>query len=201
MRNAVVENLKRRLWVSTLLQDPFLSKRLIPTEGSVRVTGFLVCVACLFFCIDEARSSGLEGAGGVRPSATAVPPVVGGSAALAQRPEAPPQRAAMVSLVALLARPREYDGKIVQVVGFAHLEFEGNGLYLHREDFEQGLVKNSVWVDISGQRARLAPNDRYVIVEGVFNARNNGHMGLRSGSLERVTRFDAWPSRKEMDER
>jgi hypothetical protein len=166
----------------------------------VRVTSIVFCVACLFLCIEEARSSQRETANGAHPSATAPPARVGGSAVGAQRPEAPPQRAAMVSLVALLARAHEYDGKTVQVVGFAHLEFEGNGLYLHREDFEQGIVKNSVWLEVSGEQASSAPTDRYVIVEGVFNARNNGHMGLRSGSIERVTRFDPWPSRREMED-
>jgi len=167
----------------------------------VRVTGIAFCVACLFLCIEEARSSEHEIASGAHPSATAPPPGVGGLAVGAQRPQAPPQRAAMVSLVALLARAYEYDGKTVQVVGFAHLEFEGNGLYLHREDFEQGIVKNSLWLEVSGEQASLAPTDRYVIIEGVFNARNNGHMSLRSGSIERMTRFEPWPSRKEMEDK
>jgi hypothetical protein len=49
--------------------------------------------------------------------------------------------AELVSLVRLMATPEKYDGKAVQVVGFLRLEFEGNGLYLHQEDYEHGITK------------------------------------------------------------
>src|SRR5258708_13623082 len=52
-----------------------------------------------------------------------------------------------VSLLQLIATPRAYHEKVVRVIGFAFLEFEGHGLYLHKEDFEHSLLKNSVWLD------------------------------------------------------
>jgi len=40
-----------------------------------------------------------------------------------------------VSLIQLIANPQAYDGKTVRITGFLHLEFEGNAIYLHNEDF------------------------------------------------------------------
>src|SRR5262245_48410663 len=39
-----------------------------------------------------------------------------------------------VSLYELITRPAEFHGKRVRVIGFAHFEFESNGLFPHRED-------------------------------------------------------------------
>ena len=52
----------------------------------------------------------------------------------------------LVSLIQLISTPKAFDGADVQVIGFLRLEFEGNALYLHKEDFEQRISKNSVWV-------------------------------------------------------
>ena len=103
-----------------------------------------------------------------------------------------------VSLVELIARPEVYDGKAVRVVGFANFEFEGNGLYLSREDWERAIYRNALWIDpprsvqTDSGRAPTALNRRYVIVEGTFNATHRGHLGMFSGALERVTRLDPW---------
>jgi hypothetical protein len=52
-----------------------------------------------------------------------------------------------VSMVQLLAAPEKFHGKLVGVFGFLRLEFEGDALYLHREDDTQGVTRNVVWVD------------------------------------------------------
>jgi hypothetical protein len=102
------------------------------------------------------------------------------------------------SLAELIARPELYDGKRVRVIGFVNFEFEGNGLYMSREDWEQSIFRNGVWIDpparfqADGGPAAVVPNQRYVIVEGTFDARHTGHMGMWSGAVERVTRLDPW---------
>src|SRR5690349_6313687 len=68
-----------------------------------------------------------------------------------------------VSLIQLIARPADFDKKMVRVIGFCHLEFEGNGLFVHRQDFEQSISKNGLWLDAPRGKASLS--DRYVIVE------------------------------------
>jgi hypothetical protein len=55
-----------------------------------------------------------------------------------------------VSMIQLIARPDDFDGEYVRVIGFYRHEFEGNALYLHREDYEQGLTKNGLWMDGAG---------------------------------------------------
>jgi hypothetical protein len=105
-----------------------------------------------------------------------------------------------VSLLQLIANPGEYHGKLVRVIGFFRLELEGDALYLHRVDFQQGLTKNAVWVDV-GQRVSVGGrnlSDRYVLIEGVFNAEDKGHMDLFSGSLKEVKRMEHWRSRKDL---
>ncbi len=45
-----------------------------------------------------------------------------------------------VTLVQLIANPEKFDGKSIRVIGFLRLEFEGNVLYLHREDYEHAIL-------------------------------------------------------------
>jgi hypothetical protein len=106
-----------------------------------------------------------------------------------------------VSLVQLIANPSEYHGKFVRVIGFCRLEFEGDALYLHREDFEQGITKNAVWLDV-GRSISMSSrdlSDGYVLVEGVFNAEDKGHMDLFSGCLREIKRIEHWRSRNELE--
>ncbi len=37
------------------------------------------------------------------------------------------------SLIRLIATPEKYDGKTIQVIGYLHLEFEGDAIYLIRK--------------------------------------------------------------------
>lgn len=46
----------------------------------------------------------------------------------------------------LIARPRDFHGKRVRVLGYAHAEFESSGLYAHREDFEHAMYSNGLWL-------------------------------------------------------
>jgi hypothetical protein len=99
-----------------------------------------------------------------------------------------------VSLVQLIADPAHWNGRYVQIIGFLNLEFEGDALYLHREDWKKGLTKNGLWVDVtSEQRATMSPlRRRYVIIAGVFDGTRHGHGALFSGTLREVSRCDPW---------
>jgi hypothetical protein len=108
-----------------------------------------------------------------------------------------------VSIIQLIATPQSYDGKSVIVAGFMRLEVEGDALYLHEEDFKYGLTINSVWLTVTDaildQREKYT--DKYVEIEGTFNARNTGHFGMFSGSIENIKRLDITPSRNDLDEK
>ena len=86
------------------------------------------------------------------------------------------QQSIQVSLIQLISNPEKYDGKPARLIGFLRLEFEGNALYLHREDYEQSLP-NGIWVDVpkdlSKDENRLL-NNQYVICEGIFHAADLG---------------------------
>ncbi len=96
-----------------------------------------------------------------------------------------------VSLVQLVATPERFDGKAVRVIGFLHLEPEGTALYLHSEDLIYTLVKNGVWVNPTADFKKKL-SDRYVLIEGTFDARDHGHKGLWSGAIRDVTRATPW---------
>ena len=104
-----------------------------------------------------------------------------------------------MSLLELIARPKDYDGKPIAVIGFAYIEFEGQGLYLHREDYEHNLGTNAVWVDVDLRPEFTALNGRYVLVQGVFEANHMGHSGMFRGAIRQVSRYDPWPTRSELE--
>ncbi|MEO8803474.1 MAG: hypothetical protein ABI304_06660 [Rudaea sp.] len=101
-----------------------------------------------------------------------------------------------VSLIQLIANPDRYEGKLVQVTGFVVLEFEGNAIYLHREDFENSLPANGLWLNAAKCNGRGKSFTKgYAIVAGKFTGTRHGHMGLWSGEIYDVQRCDAWFSR------
>jgi hypothetical protein len=99
-----------------------------------------------------------------------------------------------VSMVQLIATSEKWDGKFVRVIGFLNLEFEGDALYLHREDLVQSL-DNCVWVHRTDvmERDRKQLNRHYVVIEGIFDAQDHGHMGMFGGAIKDITRIETWP--------
>jgi hypothetical protein len=100
------------------------------------------------------------------------------------------------SLIQLIANPEKYDGKIIQIIGYLHLEFEGNAIYLHKEDFENSITENGFWVNFSESVTKKANvmdySDRYVIIIGTFRMHYKGHMGLFGGTIENIVRLGSW---------
>ena len=101
-----------------------------------------------------------------------------------------------ISLISLIANPEKYKGHKVRVIGFLHIEFEGDGLYINKGDYTQGISKNAVWIDISSKHPESSKwskiSDHYVLIEGIFDSEHNGHMGMMSGSLKGVNRLELW---------
>ncbi|MCO5950131.1 hypothetical protein [Mucilaginibacter flavidus] len=100
-----------------------------------------------------------------------------------------------VSLLNLIVAPEKYRGHKVRTFGYLNLEFEGNGIYLHKEDYENGLFKNALWVEMSPDSIRR-PEIRqhiksYVMLEGTFEE-DEGHMDLFSGTIKNISRIIKW---------
>ncbi|WP_184541786.1 hypothetical protein [Mucilaginibacter sp. FT3.2] len=103
-----------------------------------------------------------------------------------------------VSIISLIANPDKYEGEEIRVIGYLHIEFEGNVLCLHKDDYDNAISKNAIWVDVT----RLAIDslkkysDHYVIIAGTFDSRMRGHMDMNSGSIKNITRLDLWEPAK-----
>jgi hypothetical protein len=97
-----------------------------------------------------------------------------------------------VSLIQLIANPEKYDGKQVQVIGFLRLEFEGNALYLHEDDYKNVVFGNSIGLGIP--KKQKLPEDElnmhYVKVVGTFKA---GMSNIQSGVIIDITTIERWP--------
>lgn len=98
-----------------------------------------------------------------------------------------------VSIIQLIATPEKYQGKRVRILAFLRVEFEGSAVYLHKEDYEQAIHRNGLWIDLPrGISSGKGLTNQYVLVEGVFDGKQNGHMGLWSGTITDVTRLEPW---------
>jgi len=107
--------------------------------------------------------------------------------------EGTPESPLDISMIALISDPAAYDGLFVRVEGYLSLEFEGTAIYLHREDCENFLCRNGLWVEVpSGEWSEWT--GRYVLLEGWFDSDEKGHMGLWSGSITAVGRLAEWGS-------
>lgn len=105
-----------------------------------------------------------------------------------------------VSLIQLIATPERYHQKIVQVVGYLNLEFESNAIFLHKEDFDNVLTNNGLWVMFSdrirNEKKLTDYSKKYVILEGTFDMHAKGHFWLYSGTIKNINRLDNWHSRR-----
>jgi hypothetical protein len=103
-----------------------------------------------------------------------------------------------VTVVQLIVTPEKFDGKLVRVIGFLRLEFEGDVLYLHREDYENAILGDGIWVDVTPDIRKQSAilNMQYVLLEGVFSSSEHGHMDMFSGTIKQIRRAEQWVHRK-----
>lgn len=100
-----------------------------------------------------------------------------------------------VSIVELIANPTKFNGKRVRIIGYLNLEFEGNAIYLHHDDFIHSIYENGLWVDVAKGLRQTEPkceSKSYALIEGRFVAANRGHGGGWHGAIEDVTRCSPW---------
>lgn len=101
-----------------------------------------------------------------------------------------------ISMLRLIVTPEKYHNKTVQIIGYLNLEFEGNAIYFHQEDYEKGLSENAMWVNFSDDLAKKTDlkkyNKKYVIIVGKFDMNSKGHMGMFGGTIKNISRLDVW---------
>jgi hypothetical protein len=101
-----------------------------------------------------------------------------------------------ISLINLIQHPDVYHDEKVRMVALATIAFEGKALYINKDDLENGVSKNAIWLEIPIDDTTKAFDRRYVIVEGTFNKNKLGHLGMYSGTLQTVTRIELWKDDK-----
>lgn len=89
-----------------------------------------------------------------------------------------------ISMISLIANPEKYYGKRVTLSGYLSSEFEGTAIYLSREDFDNRINKNAIFLLIDENNYRIYHKE-YVTLTGNFT-NGNGHMGLYSGMLKDI---------------
>lgn len=92
-----------------------------------------------------------------------------------------------VSIITLLAESAKKIPYRVQVSGFLMLEFEGNALYLHREDYQEGLARNAIRLSLTPEQQKNYKDlaGGYVVVEASFQKRSDSEDTF-TGSLFNV---------------
>ncbi len=109
------------------------------------------------------------------------------------------QDPAGVSIINLIAQPEKYHGRLVRVIGVSFIEFESNGLYLSKEHLINRVTKNALWMSLDWESIGKTEkelseyNGQYILVEGIFDKEDLGHMGLKSGAIKKIKRFMPWP--------
>jgi hypothetical protein len=114
-----------------------------------------------------------------------------------------PMKAERVSLMQLIARPADFDGQRVQVIGYVTTEHETQALFVNPEDYKNGVLENSVEISMGHGREMPLQADDYAVVEGVFHAKSPTY-SVRFGvaEIDSITRIEPWfLSKKEVAKR
>jgi hypothetical protein len=102
----------------------------------------------------------------------------------------------VVGMIPLLASPQKYNGKVVQTVGFLHIgrPRAADSLWLHEQDAQADLFKNSFWLDLSDDQRNdyLHLNHTYVLIVGTLRSDGPEGTNLTSGTIVRIRHISGW---------
>jgi hypothetical protein len=104
------------------------------------------------------------------------------------------QQPIRLSVMQLTTNPEKYDGKLVSAVGYLCFGYEGDGLYLHKEDYENGIEANGINVDRTRQmlQDREKLYDNYVVIVGVFRRQQLSPAYISTGRITNVQKCQLW---------
>jgi hypothetical protein len=101
-----------------------------------------------------------------------------------------------VGMIALLASPQKYNGKIIQTIGFLHIGsmHEDDNLWLHEEDRRFFLYKDSFSLNLSDDQRKqfIHLNNTYVLITGTLHSKGPEGRSMDSGIIVRITALDGW---------
>jgi len=100
-----------------------------------------------------------------------------------------------ISLIKLIQTPEIFNSKEIRVIGFAGIEFEHKAIYVSIEDYDNAITKNAIWIDIELNDKTKSLNKKYVLIEGVFDLTNLGHLKMFSGTITNIERIEEWTNK------
>jgi len=106
----------------------------------------------------------------------------------------PPASPAVVSVIQLIATPEKFDGKLISVIGFLRLEHEGYLLYLSKNDYDNVVLANALWVDATEDmgKNREKLELRYVKLVGTFRAGHEKRNLYSPGGITDIKNCQFW---------
>jgi hypothetical protein len=108
----------------------------------------------------------------------------------------PEQKLTEVSVIQLIATPEKFDGRRVAVFGFLALKQEDPVLWLHKEDADNYIIPNALWI-FPSDKMRLdasAIDGKYVTVTGIFHAYQFGayRRAGQNGAITSISECKLW---------
>ena len=105
-----------------------------------------------------------------------------------------------VSIIQLLANPEKYDGALITVIGFTLVTDRTSKIYVSHIDYERNIPFNSLSLALNRKESKeylkitknFKVQKQYSIIEGTFNAKRKKSNLVNIGTIENITRFDAW---------
>jgi len=97
-----------------------------------------------------------------------------------------------VNLEQILENPEQYHQKPVRTVGYVQIDLGRQAIFISEDDF--GNAKKGLWLDIPDEirQNRADFHKHNCIIEGRFNAKNQGRLGRWSGTIEEIKRLELW---------
>lgn len=105
-----------------------------------------------------------------------------------------------VSIIELIASPEKFDGELITVTGFTFVSPTRSLMYISHIDYEHNIHYNTIGLALDRIEKRpgyiMQKNDKvqkqYSIIQGTFNAKRKMGNLIHMGTIEKITRFDAW---------
>jgi hypothetical protein len=99
-----------------------------------------------------------------------------------------------VGMLALLSAPQKYNGKVIRTIGYLYLRSDTNAVFLHQEDLEIPIFKNSFALELTPEQKQEFKHLSltYVMVQGVLRSSGPDGSELSSGTITHVTMVHGW---------
>ncbi len=95
-----------------------------------------------------------------------------------------------VSIVQLIVNPQDYENKKIRIKGYLSFKHEGNAVYLHKDDYENVISENAIYLYIKEkdfiENSINKPYEGYMSIVGVFTNKDKGHKSLFVGAMKEI---------------